>query len=572
MPDPKLWGLPLFIFTLALGLRLLGIGWGLPNANHQQSFHPDEPVVWAYSQGIEPTKLKFTPGFYNYGTLYLTTLKVASDVVAGYSGGGVNPEKLDEVWSFIGKSHLAGRVISALAGSGTALLVFLILRRFSNELGAAFGGLAIAFAPAHVVHSRFQTVDILAAFLIAASAFYALKLIPTEGIEEKRSDIKLAILSGAFAGLSAGTKYTGILCLITLVVVAFGVRRQSWLKLSGVGIGIAALVFLVTTPGILLETGAFMKGFLYETKHVKEGHGLIFEGTSSGFIFHIANLMLGLGTLMALLGLGGLFGGAGKRHWWAIGLAAFLIPYYVLIAGAEVKFIRYTFPLFIGIAVGFGWLIGKSREKGGKWHMVVGLGILALGGLLGGGLQSSIRFTAWMASPDPREVAGAYLRGKDTTVGVVADPWFYTASFHPDLGRRLVFEQGMPAVGMTGYSTYLDSKLQATASPKVERFAPIGADGQRDLAQRLDWDERLVTESKPEYVAFSSFESEGLERIAKLSDPSPVGKATSDRAKAFMEKLKAEYVFDRQFGPDIDFIHDMLYVQPTVWVWKRKTP
>ncbi len=572
MSDPKRWGLPLIVFTLALALRLLGIGWGLPNQVHQESYHPDEPVVWVYSQAIEPTKLKFTPGFYNYGTLYLTTLKVASDVVAGYSGGGVNPEKPDEAWTFIGKAHLAGRIISALAGSAMALLVFLILRRFTNDLGAMFGGLMIAFAPAHVVHSRFQTVDILAAFLLTVSAFYALKLIPSDRFEEKLPDIKLAVLSGLFAGLSAGTKYTGILCILTFVVIAFGVRRESWLKLSALAVGVSILSFLIATPGILLETKAFMDGFFYETRHVKEGHGLVFEGTTSGFIYHIANLLFGIGTLMTLLGFAGIFGGAAKKNWWAIGLLAFLVPYYLIIAGAEVKFIRYTFPLFLGLAVGFGWFVGKAREKGGKWHAVVGLAILGLGGLVGGGLQSSIQFSTMMATSDPREDAGRYLKEKATSVGIVADPWFYSASVHPELGRRLVYGPGMPFVGNSPYGRTIDARTNAFTAPKVDRYVPLDGEGQRDLSQRMDWDERLITESKPEYIVFSSFESEGLARIAKLSNPSPVGKDTSERARTFMEKLKADYEFDKQFGPNKEIVHDMLYVQPTVWVWKRKAP
>ncbi len=562
--DAKRWGLPLIIFTIAIALRLMGIGWGLPNSKHQQSYHPDEPVVWAYSQGIQPAKLKFTPGFYNYGTLYLTTLKIASDVVAGYSGGGLDHQNPDKAWEFIGKAHLAGRIISALAGAGTALIVFLMLRRFSTDFGAFCGGLLIAFAPANVVHSRFQTVDILAAFLIAVSAFFALKLIPQDGVTEKRSDLKLALLSGLFAGLSAGTKYTGILCLLTLFVVIFGTRGKAGLRLALSGLGVAILAFVITTPGILLESKIFLDGFLYETAHVKTGHGLIFEGTSNGFLYHFANLMLGVGLILSLLGLAGLFRAGFKKHWWAIGLLAFFIPYYILIAGAEVKFIRYTFPLFIGLGVGFGWLMGRARELGGKWHSIVGFGLLGLGGLMGGGLQSAVKFTAWMASLDPRDAAGEYLRGKSGSVGLVADPWFYTPAIHPRLGRRLVYLAGMHQVGIGGFGTFARDVAEMS-DPAVVRYTPT-----EGIDSRLDWDDRLLTEAKPDFVVYSSFESEGLDRIAQLKDASPVGKATADRARAFMKKLNEDYDFDRQFGPIEDYIHDLMYVQPRVMVWKRK--
>lgn len=555
---------------MALGLRLVGIGWGLPNEHHQQSYHPDEPTVWMYSQNIQPTALDFTPGFYNYGTFYLTLLKVATDVTAAYGGGGIDPKNPDSAWEFIGRSHLTGRCLNVLAGAASALIVFLILRRFSSDLGAAFGGLFIALAPAHIVHSRFQTVDVMAAFLIAASTYFALRIVPQERVAEKLSPMKLSMLSGSFAGLSAGTKYTGILCLLTLLVVLFAVGGPSKWKLSAIGVASALIAFLVVTPGVVLEPKVFWEGFMYETRHVKEGHGLVFEGTSPGFIYHLANIFFGAGLLMGMLGIAGLFGAVIKRHTWAWGLCAFFVAYYLVIAGAEVKFIRYTLPLYVGMAVGFGWMIGRSREKGGRWHAVVGLGILALGGFFGGGLMSSAKFSLWMAAPDPRDAAGDFLRAVDDTVGLVSDPWFYSPAIHPALGRRLVYEVGMPQVAMTAYGDYLDGITSAMQSPKVVRFAPTSAEGQRDLRARIDWDERLLSETKPEYVVFSSFETEGLSRVKLSADISSASATIAGRARVFMDRLRTDYLLTREFGAADPMVHDMMYVQPKIWVWKRK--
>jgi hypothetical protein len=563
--DSKVWGPPLAVFLIALVIRLIGIGWGLPNDHHRQSYHPDEPVIWAYSQGIEPTKLKFTPGFYNYGTLYLTTLRVASDVVAGYTGGGLDPKSPEKAWDYIGKSHLAGRILSVLAGAGTALVVFLLLRRFTTDFGAFLGGFALAIAPGHVVHSRFQTVDVLATFLLALSAFYACRLSPGElDSKDNSSQWKLAALCGLFAGLSAGTKYTGILVLLVPFFILIAARRKDAAKLGSIAIGVALGAFLISTPGFLLENAKFMEGFLYETRHVKEGHGLVFEGTSSGYFYHIGNLFLGIGPIVTLLGFGALIAATTKRMWWAGALLLFFAVYYLLIAGAEVKFIRYTFPLYVPLTVGFGWLMGQCREWGGKWHLVVGVGLLGLGGLFGGGLISTARFTSWMAARDPRDSAGAFLAGKNTSVGLVEDPWFYTPAIHPDLGRRLVYEAGMPQVGIAGYP-FFDPLVREMTSPSIVRFVP--AEG---VDSRLDWDIRLITEAKPEYVVYSSFEYENFARISQLANPSPVGKATVERAEQFRDRLLVDYDFVQMYGPGLEMVHDMMYVQPTVWLWKRK--
>jgi hypothetical protein len=41
------------VFLFAFLIRLPGITWGLPNALHNQSYHPDEQVIFSYSQGVD---------------------------------------------------------------------------------------------------------------------------------------------------------------------------------------------------------------------------------------------------------------------------------------------------------------------------------------------------------------------------------------------------------------------------------------------------------------------------------------------------------------------------------------
>jgi len=560
------WGLPLLLFVVALGLRLIGIGWGLPNDKHTETYHPDEAMIWSYSQHIDPVHLEFTPGFYNYGTLYLTALNITSDMTAAYTGG-YDTQKPETIWQYIGRCELAGRILSAIAGAGMALVVFFMLRRLVNDFGATCGALCVAFAPGHVVHSRFQTVDILAAFLLTVSAFYALQFATKDGETPKRSDVKLAILSGVFAGLSAGTKYTGVLCLVTLFTVLILTRRTNWVRLFLIGIGCALLAFLITTPGAILDNANFLRDFIFEMQHTSEGHGLVFEGTSSGFIYQLSNLFLGIGIILSLMGMGGLAAAGIRKHAWAIGLAAFFVLYYLLIGRAEVKFLRYTFPLYLGIGVGFGWLMAKAREKGEKWHLLVGLGILGLGGVDMGGLRGAALYTSWMAAPDPRDAAGDYLRGKDVAIGVATDPWFYSPSFHPDLGRRLDYSP-QSGIGNHKFEHFLPAILQYT-QPKIDRYIPV-ENGLVVVKDRTDWDIRLLEEQKPDYVVYSSFETENLENLSHGTNLSPTADAIVRQWKAFLDKLRVDYAPDRQFGPGGEIVHDMMYVQPTIWVWKRK--
>lgn len=556
--------IPVAIFCVALFLRLIGISWGLKNDLHNQTYHPDEGLIFSYSRTIEPTQGKFTPGFYNYGTLYLTVLRVASDVVSAYTGG---PDDKNEeaTWAWVSRCHLAGRVLSALAGAGMALFVCLIVMRFTGPLGAAAAGLCIAFAPGHVVHSRFQTVDILAAFFLTVSAWYALRLIPQEG-HKPFNAIKISAWCGVFAGLSAGTKYTGILALLSLVAVVVMAKPAKPGLVILTAIGSALGVFFLTTPGAILDFPKFLNDFKFEMTHTSTGHGLVFAGTPSGFIYHLMNLGTGIGPILTILGLAGLGIGVYKRQAWLVVLFAFALPYYLLIGRAEVKFLRYTFPLYVSVAAGFGFLIDRAHRRGGASHALVGLGILGLGGVDPGGLRMAATMTAWMAGEDPRDSAARALKEKATkdpsiTVGLASDPWFYTPPFYPNtgLGPRAPWFQ----------RTQL---LRSATLPKLAYHIATDAEGVRpnEAGGPFSFDVRLLTEDRPTYVVLCSFEFEDLERIKNLPGLEGVDKLLVTRYQQFRTRLEADYGLDSAYGIDGPTIHDLEYIQPSVLVWKRK--
>jgi hypothetical protein len=556
--------LPALLFAFALLLRLAGIGWGLANDVRHASLHPDEPVIWLYSQNVEPARLDFDPGFYNYGTLYLTMLRVAGDMVAVYSGLPENPTPAQE-WAQISKVHVAGRILSALAGAGTVLVVFLLARRFTTPMGAVFAALLVALAPGHVVHSRFQTVDVLATFFLALSALFALKLLrSSEGQRDaarEGDDLRVVLWAGAFAGLSTGTKYTGLLGLLTLFAALAIAKHPRAVKLAALGTATAIGVFVLSTPGVLINTATFMEHFRYEMTHTATGHGLVFEGTPPGFVFHLLNLFEGVGLMLTLLGLGGLGYAAYLRKPWSIALLAFFLPYYLLIGRAEVTFLRYTFPLYIALALGFGWLVAGAHRAGGWRRLVVALGIAGLGGLDPGGLRGSAQATAWMMGEDPRDSAARYMRQAaegsrgdgPVRVGLVSDPWFYTPPLYPEANYPLFipFEARMEA-------------MARAERPSVVRFLP------ENPRERYDWDVRLLEELMPEFVSVASFEQRDLERLAGQQNLRPEVQLQVERARVFSERLRELYVFDRQFGEGYQMVHDMEYIRPTVWIWRKR--
>lgn len=530
--------LGLGLFIAALILRLMGIDWGLPGPLRITSLHPDEPINWMVTRQAAD----LTPNFYNYGTLFFSINNLFLSVIHSLGLGAPDPQSATVAG--LAQEFLAGRFVSALAGATMVWTTFAFLFKRVNWVGALAGACAVLFSPGLVVHSRFMTVDVMASCFILLSLFWA-------GEALEREDLKPYILAGLFAGLAAGAKYNGILALAAIAPAIWHSPSGERLKRVAAATGTALIVFLLAVPGVLLEREAFLRDFGYEMWHTSAGHGLVFAGTSPGFIFHWTNLFIALGFLLTCMGVVGLARLVQKKTLWAFAILAFFVLYFVLIARAEVKFMRYVLPLVPILAIGFGWLMGRMQEHPNrkKWSWGVALGICAIGGLGRGGVADSATMTAYMMGQDPRDSASEYLRGKES-VGVVSDPWFYTPSFYPEV----------PAPRPVPFAQREAWRL-ASSSPRVLRFVPSNPD------ERLDWDVRLLTDLKPEYVEFGSFEREGYERLVKVPTDSP----EKTRYSAFALVLQRDYALEIVFGGGLPDVHDLLYIRPEIQIWKRKS-
>lgn len=540
------------IFVFSVLIRLWGLGWGLPTPDRTFSLHPDESTILAYSTQVSPGSGDFTPGFYNYGTLYLSLLSISNTLVDSY-GLGENPE----LWQVHRAYHLGGRWISVLSAAGTALIVFLFLHKRINLLGSILGSLAMAVAPAFLMHSRFQTVDVLATFLLTVSLLKASQLVDER--EEPPNFMRLSIWAGVFAGLSAGTKYTGILALIGVVVSLIVLVKSQRIQVKQMvilglfSVGAAILSFLIATPGAILESQAFLRDFAFELRHTSEGHGLVFVGTNSGYLYHIATLIEGYGGLLLVMSVCGLAWSVKDKQNWLWGAAAFALVTYLLIGQSEVKFARYTFPMIPALALGFGFLVGRCHEIKSRLSMgVVAAAIFALGGLRGG-MVGAARVSAAMATTDPRDEVGALIKKEateSTVLGLARDPWFWSVTAYPEIGAG-------PMYG----DEFRFEAMGKASKPMVVRYIP-------ETRSRIDWDLRLITELQPDLIAFSSFETEGYERMVDMQNPPYPEDAK--RFEEFLKLLNQEYTLDILVGGEVSRIHDLMYVRPTVWLWKKK--
>lgn len=535
------------LFLLALLLRLVGIGWGLPNAMQFESLHPDEPVVLAYAQQIEPASFDFDPGFYNYGTLYLTSVRIVTKVVMGYSGTPADAAGQAQLKSSV---YLAARLINVVFGAVAAWAVFTILARRTHWVGAAVGGGLMAVAPALLVHSRFATVDIFALGFWALALTYCDKLVTGDNTRPVRD----AAIAGILIGLGAGTKYLGILLIIALLTAMLGVERANRIKATLAGIAATLIAFVLATPGSITNTAAFLRDFKFEMAHTATGHGFVFEATPIGFVQQMANVSTSIGGLAFLLGLLGVGVAVARKERWIVPALVATLLLYLVIGRAEVKFVRYCFPLIPLFALGLGSLAGRSHQAGdNRGRFVAGMTLFALAGLGGGGLITGVNWSLMMANRDPRNLAAEYLRQEPgKSVGLVSDPWFYTPTLYPT-----------SAMGpMAGVKRFED--MAATSNPSVIRIIPP------DPETRRDWDPALLA-AKPDFIAISSFEMDDLNRVRVAKTASPAAMDAAVRMKVFMDMMEKSYKLDMVFGQGGPRDHDLMYIQPVIWIWKRST-
>jgi hypothetical protein len=532
-------GLWAVLFLAALGVRLLGVAWGLPNAERYYSYHPDEWLILLASYfTINPYAGEFLPGFYNYGTLpmYLWSVWLHWLSAAGVIGGlPENPTPV-QVAELRAQLYLWARVLVALMGTGTAVVVGRALAMVGGVPAGIVAGLAIAFAPALVVHSNFMTVDVPTTFFVALAFHQAIALMVSE------RPVRTLLWGAFWAGCAAGSKYNAGLSLIAPLMslwLSGALPLKTRIGGSAAAIGVAGLTFALTCPGVWADSERFWSHFWYEVRHVGQGHGEIFTDTGLGWLYHInPNLSTGFGAIGLLASLLGwaVFGQHHRALW---GVLAASLAYYLLIGAAEVRFLRYTFPLFPALAMGVGLLWSNLTSLSPRSKGI--LKLLALAALLWQ-LLSATSLTLCTRRPDARDQAAAWARTElpeGTRIGFPTVPWFYTPPLFPE----------------TGELRWQD-RLRYAQSATRYRIIPLAPP---------EWNAEALLATLPEYLIISEFEERDVQRIGRAD------------YQAFMQIVNERYTLEQTFANEPPLLgrkpsipHDLLYICPRVKVYRLR--
>ncbi len=547
--------LPLLcVLLLALTLRVLGLNWGLPSAAHYFSYHPDETVVLETSSvTMNVFAGHLLPHFYNYGSLQLYLVCFANTLAALFGGVEIVPKALSAWYPQWAKMHLIGRCLTVGMGVGTVCATYALGARLWDRRAGLAAALLLAVMPLHVQHSHFLTVDVPATFWVMLSLVWSARL----ATDDPRP-LRAALFAGLFAGLATATKYNMALAVLPLLAASYvsspsrlgRVSANGLLRIAaccGVGLLASVLAFLAACPGAILENAVFLKDLRFEAAHIQNGDDPTFRDTGNGFVYHIThNLDAGLGLPLLLLCLVSVGYAIYRRQRGDGLLAAFALPYYILIGLAAVRYARYVIPLLPVLALWAGRLIADgSRLPQANWRRLAVAAAAVC--FLAASLNTAI-LTLAMTGQDTRDKALTWLNNyapASAKVGFAVQPWFGDVPISP------YFTSPKPG------------SWQAATTP--ETLARIVYSGK-------DWDIAALKAQKPDFVVLSEYD---YNDALRLHNP---------EATAYVAELRRDYTAFIQFPPVYSHVpthlaplpssgmpHDMTYPSPQIIICVRET-
>lgn len=456
------------VLGVALVLRLIGITWGLPDASHLFSYHPDEfhSLRGAFSLAMGDAN----PHFFNYGSLYLYLVAAAAGLAnpvlfaklaTASPGGPVLPEAL-RMWTY------DARLVTVILAVATVAVVYATARRIWGHREGLAAGLLLALAPLHVLHSHYATVDAPGAFFTALACYFAVAM-----VEETRW--RTVVWAGVAAGLAASVKYSGGVALVA-PATAWAVV---WLRDRGTGnappwtilpalAGTALAAFALTSPYTFIDWPNAWRDISFEMQHMRTGDDPAMMALfPSGWAFQAGVVSMGVGYVMVAAAIVGLEVGIASRRRALWPLLVFGLVVFAIIGASNVRYARYAVPLLPVVAVLaagvvsddiFAAVMGRWRA----WLTAVAVTVVMGGSVLAAGLMD-YRMLGELAGADARAEALELLEETvpfSGEIGLITEPWFY----HP------------PVDYCNGGKALRDNPLWAAYRRPVRDLAILGLD------------------------------------------------------------------------------------------------
>lgn len=494
-------------------------------------YHWDEPVQFNLVNRTIIDGTLLPSGFYNYPSLtYLLSLLSAAGKVVARIGTGP-PIAGTEFYLDARTVFLA---VSALGG----FWLYGTLRTRAGELGAAFGAATYLLSWQLAYHARWIAPDAVMAQAVALFLFAAFRTRNARLTSIQRH------LPAAAAGLAAATKYQGALLLVPAIVLLVVQARgepadlRRTLRSVALTLGTFIGVFVILTPGAVLQPRAFIDSIRFEMHHYSSTHGGFFGAFPYDVHSHLSYFAKvwryvlfvtpsrSLAVTIALL----LFAILGTRALWRHDrvLAAIVVStplFFSLYFSTQTVFIVRNFLFlwpFLAVLVGFGVseLLLVARVRGAA---LAAIGILGLALAWNGAQLITTAESIRTGAPSAGATSAAEWLGDQTP-----------AHFAISAGARAAFRDGrvrVPSTRSSSRTTYwvtTSGEIQLS-NPTLRRWPATAPGTFRDFGTgEVDFDYYPTWSGPDRILIFSPDEARkfGL-RCDQLGIPS---RSCSDRS------------------------------------------
>ncbi|ACU76460.1 4-amino-4-deoxy-L-arabinose transferase and related glycosyltransferase of PMT family [Catenulispora acidiphila DSM 44928] len=338
------------VAALALALRVPLVMAALPGVGNS-----DEPLnisvgLRMASDGTLDAHAYRYPGFLYEVIVGMTTAFRAVGIHVP-AHGAMRIENLGVAHTDSRAFIVAIRLVGVAASVATCLLVWAVVREVlkASELSerwsrgaAAVAAITVAVSPLAAANSAYATPDVYAGLAVALTLYGATRVLRGARYAE--------LLCGLGVGIALGAKYLAAAVLPVLVAYVLSPeRRRRVISIAGVA-AVAAAVFALTTPGIIMHPISVLDGLRAEAVHYQGGH-VGAQGGAPGYylsaLFRDQPLLL---DAVAVAGVA-IFRTAGLIRRTLIVAFAYAIPQFVLLAVMTVRFDRNLVPLTPALAV-----------------------------------------------------------------------------------------------------------------------------------------------------------------------------------------------------------------------------
>lgn len=377
MPSFKYYYPILLILLVALGLRLWGIGHGMPYV-----YDPDEPNMVVLAGGMLGN-MDFNPHWFGHPATTLIYMLAGLDVLIYIFGllFGVFKSPQDfRVFYHNDPSilYIGGRILIVLFSVASIYLIYRITEKIISKKAGYLAAVLLAIAPLHVSFSKYVRSDIMMTFFILLAFYFCLKILREEGIWPY-------IWAGFFTGLGIVTKYPAAL-FFSIIVFAHFLRYGLTLNKFRFLIfsGLACLVgMFIGSPFLFLDYKTAIFNVLYEGRSEHLGADTLdYLGRLWFYIKTLADQVLTWpGLIIAFIG--GIVGLI-KKNKPLILAFTFFVLFLLSISALSLNWDRWVIPVTPFVCLLFTWaaiqvmeLISRQKNINPKWvSWVASLAIL----------------------------------------------------------------------------------------------------------------------------------------------------------------------------------------------------